>query len=66
MLTFIESSEIQWLLKMFFPTGRVSWKSLDKGLLNQNLEVKHGGKRFLLKIYRPEVTEKDLHECVSV
>ncbi|MBP9763011.1 phosphotransferase [Patescibacteria group bacterium] len=66
MLTFIESSGIDSLLKTFFPTERLSWKSLDKGLLNQNILVEAQAGRYLLKIYRPEVTSQDLQEIHQV
>jgi Ser/Thr protein kinase RdoA (MazF antagonist) len=66
MLTFIEAPEIQELIKAFFSSKRFSWKSLDQGLLNQNLVVESQAEKYLLKIYRSEITDEELRDMHQV
>lgn len=65
-ISFIEETKLEPLLSAF--SGRKPWKlqPLKGGLLNQNYILIVGAKKYVLKVYRPEMIEANVKEMFSV
>lgn len=62
---FLSVEDIHLLLRTWFPKG-YRYIPLEKGLLNQNGIVREGSRTFLLKVYRPDMTQTHLHDVHAV
>lgn len=66
MLTFLPDTDIRSIVNIFFPTQSVRISSVAKGLLNQNMLVETESERYILKVYRSELTRDALEEMHRV
>ncbi|TAK03313.1 hypothetical protein EPO34_04590 [Patescibacteria group bacterium] len=62
MLAFVPNDHLKEFVQAVFPARRVSMRPLLSGLLNQNLVVRVGSERYVLKAYRPKVSLKAMRE----
>lgn len=66
MLTFLPRKDLTAMLKRVFPEQRIRISPMEKGLLNQNHRIQAKSGTFVLKVYRPEFTAKELEEMHAV
>lgn len=62
MLSYLTLKELQPFLHRFFGSEKYTIRPIRYGLLNQNLAISSGRKKYVLKAYRPELSESEVDE----